>query len=217
MVKGFPAPEGVDPDDEGAACCGLDVETSDGTCVRRISRLSKSEADAVVAFASALASGLLDVGALKFIAGIVEGAGPNAPDAEKPGQTTLDATKFEVCIQSGVNFERIVIKPKGFSLSSEQIEAIKKSVLGIVGEKSNQIEPVDLVAEIKALQPNAEQAEAIATFAHVVVKDFGGKAFIRELVAGLMMGGKVYLPECKVPSSWALTQARRIAACISEA
>lgn len=82
--------------------------------------------------------------------------------------------------------------------------------------KDNQIAPVDLVAEIEALKPNAEQAEAIAAFAHLMVKGHGGEAFIRELVAGLMTGGSVHLPVVDVPSSWALSQARRIAACISE-
>jgi hypothetical protein len=44
----------------------------------------------------------------------------------------------------------------------------------------------------------------------------GGEAFIRELVAGFLTGGRVHLPECQAPSSWALSQARRIAACMPE-
>ncbi|SOC28196.1 hypothetical protein SAMN05428964_106139 [Thalassospira xiamenensis] len=84
------------------------------------------------------------------------------------------------------------------------------------GKATGQIAPVDLIAEITALNPNAEQAEAIATFAHVMVKGFGGEAFIRELVAGLMTGGRVHLPVVDVPSSWALSQAHRIAACMSD-
>lgn len=84
------------------------------------------------------------------------------------------------------------------------------------GKSASQIAQVDLIAEIEALNPNAEQAEAIAAFAHVMVKGLGGDAFIRELVAGMMTGGRVYLPDVKVPSSWALSQARRIAACISD-
>lgn len=52
----------------------LHIKTKDTGAVRCISGLTEGEADAVLAFASALTSGLLDVGTLKFITGIVEGS-----------------------------------------------------------------------------------------------------------------------------------------------
>jgi hypothetical protein len=75
VVSSFPhPPEGIDPDDDDPQLCDLDIETQESGRVRSLKGLTQGQADAVCCFASALASDLLDVSALKFLAGIVEGS-----------------------------------------------------------------------------------------------------------------------------------------------